>query len=591
MKQEQLPVQQLKQEASDVENKETPKRASLFKALITNAMILATVSPLATQEQTAEPHNVEKNKVEEYVDKVSKNTDNLISFAEAIKFEDGYDRFYAKDEEGNLYINPSVVLSPLQAEVSISERQEGQSLIEVPYRYSRGFNTAEAVSEEERNESRKFLEEKLREVFVEKLIFWDFTNTTKDVYNYHHDNDESNKNISKTAIKNIKITGFSSPEGPAEKGKRSIIPGKIDEENLSLAKKRAKDMEPILKDALSALGIDQKTLTEIISEEVQFSESEIESLANASYKEEIEQGHGDSLQAAYLLIKKYNEGGEISPNSKELLDKIVGSKRKVEIEISYDENKKEKHVVPLPLLLLALYPGLRWLKRTKGSKNVRERFNPTTKEDQFSLQEAQIGTRWNGPAFVKYYTEASEWLDRGEGVLVKNSISDRLMIDEFNPYLGTKKDDVGYMDFIKFIDSGLYTQVFSERQPNNEEILQRVTFGILARWEQNDLAVRTNKGDVLTNQLHYWQDAEKIAWANMTAREIMRLQDIYHRAYDNRDQEEVMDSEKAVYDEIDRQVGLLREQERKIPERKKIRVARVSGRRAFIKPTNYRRKI
>ncbi len=304
-----------------------PKRASLLKTLLVSGMIAI---PEIISPQGKSVENI-----------VEKNPKNVVEKKEEgfeipkITFVNATDRLFALDKNGEAYMNPTVLFDPVQLEVSTETSHHGRTLIRIPYKYSRGFNTAIAESEAEKKEAAKYIQEMLKKEFAEKLVFayWldpadlvGVTEATKDTYAYHHQNEAPN--LSKAEIESIKIIGLSSPEGPAEEGKQTLAIGNIDEKNIELSQKRARDMDPEIRAALESLGLEADVISEIKAEEIQFSQNELSSLDSLAKSVGITDAV-DELESAYILVKEFNDGKIKDPAVWKKLNEIVGSKRMV----------------------------------------------------------------------------------------------------------------------------------------------------------------------------------------------------------------------------------------------------------------------
>ncbi len=532
-------------------NKEASiKKSSLLKSLLVSAIISV---PVVINPQEKNPQDI-KNK---HGKNIVEEKDDSFKMPEFTSFN-VTDRFFAEDKKGDTYINPWSIITPLQVEIGTETEHYNKSLIRIPYKYSRNFNTAEAESEDSKKEAVKYIEESIKKELVEKLVFWDPTNSAEDVYRLHHKGETPN--LSKVKINNIRIIGLSSPEGPEEKGKRSLAIGNVDKENISLSEKRAGNMDPEVREALKMLGIEIDVISEIKAEEVQFSEAELATLDSLAKSSGIDDAV-DELESAFILIKEYNNGKIKDKSMISKLDEIVGSKRMVEIEITYDENKKEKHVVPIPLTLLLLIPGMRWMRREK----IRERFKETLTEDPKLLEEKKKDKSmdWNNADFEKIYNLAKNSVEKMQDL---ENISNRLLIDEFNPYFGTREDDVDYFHYMMI--------AVHNAGGNKENVERQIAFGLLGKWEENDTAVRNLGREERRKELHYWQEPQKILWAMEAAKHLMHYAEIYGR-YHNDITRIMPFPERMVYEEISREIRELRKKNYSIPERKIIRTTTI----------------
>lgn len=436
----------------------------------------------------------------------------------------------AQDESGQRYFNLTSLIAPLHLEVSYSNNEKDPAFIKIPYRYSRLFDTAEALNPEEREQLVENIRKQLLTELSDKLIFWNWTTQADEVYRYNN-RDDVDGFLKSFEINHINITGLASPEGPNEKGAQSIAPGNIDPENIELAKHRAGDMDQYLREALGSLGIDTDQIANINAKEVQFNDQEIEQLYNLALESGV-QNSVNELEAIYILIRQYNDAEEMDSEVKEKLDQIIGQKRMVEIEIEYSNDQKTKHVIPLPLLLLGLIPLLRYRRRFR----VWERFSPTTSDDTGSGMEditpRQEEDNIRDPEYLTAYELARNSVEYMEN---RQAIYNRLLLDEINPFLGTSKDDVGYMGIIQRLAMSRYIGTLDHQSRSfvnrslSEEDLQGFVFNLLKRWERNDNLVRNFNP---TGQHRYWQDPQKIIHAMVAMEALVHYMYVIYPDYE-----------------------------------------------------------
>ncbi|MBV9349743.1 MAG: hypothetical protein JO026_03250, partial [Patescibacteria group bacterium] len=454
------------------------------------------------------------------------------------------------------------------------------------YKYARDFLRAEIIRKYQKHQFQEEVRRQLREQLLEKLGWgWhSFEGASNDANVY--DSIHSKEPVPASSVKNvqIKIVGTASGEGPEYKGSSTILPGHIDPENVSLAKRRAQDISPTVKQVLKEFGMRFDGKTAVLGKELEFSNEEIEEMARAAKKIPGIYPVENETTAAFLLIREYNAGNVRDSKTKTLLDKIVAEKRGVEITVTYDNTKKEKKIYPLPFAILAL--GLiRYLPRQK----IRERFGPSV-----DLPNREFSEIWK---------EASK-----VGVREAGRMSERFIIDELNPYLGTKQDDIGYMDtVIKGVQEGKASKAFAEvekrRTEKEAELLalkeqsaseisgpamkarsplsdienyihapiddleKELSLDLLYRWQKRDQEVRADHKDLVPGEEAYWRDASKVAWAKEASRWLIHFMQVYSESAGPA-------GEDAVYADLARTIRKMQAQKRfvpDVPERKNIR--------------------
>ncbi len=274
--------------------------------------------------------------------------------------------WFYKDGEGKQVFNLWSLLTPFQVFESWQTPHRVAARFDIVYNYSKDFGTGEPSDPNSfsnaSKEMQRTLQEKIKNELAGVLRGFEWG---KKVHVARNTN----------TLKGVKVTGltvqgFSSAESTVS-GPSSFLPGKINEENIGLAKLRAESAAPSVRQALKEVGLpnDDVPLNELPAQEVQFTKEELTRLAALSLENYPNTVSGDDNSRIFRLLVDYNQG-HLSGAAKEELDKIVGSKRKVSIQISMEGKKPETIVVPIPWLILLplLFPFLR-RRKEKREKN------------------------------------------------------------------------------------------------------------------------------------------------------------------------------------------------------------------------------
>ncbi len=406
--------------------------------------------------------------------------------------------FFERGEDGNMKFNPWSLLAPVQVEVSKNVNEGANASFQIPYQYSRLFNTGKPLRPEDHEKLAKYIEQELRRQMVDTLHGLD---VSKRVYHVVHQ-----ENISNTKINSIKVTGTASPEGPEIQGGYSLEIGNVDEENIELALIRAEEGLGLTAEQLLKMGISKETLIkslkEMRGEEIQFSRQEMDMLSLLAAG----MPGDDNLEKIFNLIVKYNDSGIKDEQALQQLDKIIGSKRTIQVNVEYEGDHKEVFMLPIPWLIIFL-PKLRkfwppWRKNPPRTKP------PVPPEIQNPPKQPQI------PEKIRTV------LPPVPGTPEREEIEERTLLDDL----------FIYFDNPETISNGLnYRYIIEEMEKNHNnfqsdtERAEYLTNIILEAWRIHDITCRKNAGiseDQLEVGLDYINQEQQIIWARVHA-EIM----------------------------------------------------------------------
>jgi len=430
-----------------------------------------------------------------------------------------YDRFVML-ENGELKDNWWALLSPVQVDGSIKKDVEGIAKADVPYLYARNFDLAKASNPEDQKKIIDYIEQQLKKQLVDVITYLDFSDNTKKVYEGKYG--EENLDLHNLTIKNIKITGLASPEGPEAKGSKSLLQGNIDQENISLAEKRAEDMDPLVREALKNMGISENIIAEMAGVEVQFSDEEMQVLG--SLAKEFAPKNLSEHDALFWLTKEYNEGSfKDNQELQQKLDNIFASKRGITIEIEYENKQKHTVVIPLPLtllLLLLVRPTASLFKNAfKRGGSLPPEYMSIPEVDRYifseQVEDIDVKEKKESRDFKDMYEHSFEKVSPREfGVMME-----RMFVDEIYQYMNDERTKELGLDYRKIIVAIKNLQ----QEKGDEQGALEGALLLLSEWEQYDRAVRDHEGLSKKEVVNYNADLAKVAWARLTAEELIAL--------------------------------------------------------------------
>ena len=464
-------------------------------------------------------------------------------------FFDINERSQTRDTAGVVEFNPGVIVAPLQVNFESQTTHTSHTKMMLPYSWSRNFTEIEMMSPAERDSVKEVIIKEVQQELMRNINFWGYgidavEETTEEVYNYKHGVNETPHSVkTRMIIDRLTIKGIASAEGT---GKESFLPGNIDAKNVSLAGNRANDYLPYIKEALKRLGIDVKVLETLSPEEVQFSDSEVNTLYElASQGCYIE--NGDLNENVQAMIKAYNRQQIKDTSVVKQLDQIIGTKRGVEIEKYSHGTESSTTVIPFPLLLMLL-PFLRKLK--KGPKTPQGPITPTTpnpnpnpnpnpaptpttprqifSETTFDKEKVEAGDQ----NFHDVYRSALET----EGATAKDReiIYETVLAEEIATFIGNREAINKGLDYLAIIDLARHMRTNGDPAYRfDDEIKEILAEEVLLAWQRYDRNVRggikapDDKGELKDlspeTTMDYRHDPKKVLWAIEAALHLFEL--------------------------------------------------------------------
>jgi len=508
---------------------ETPAKGRLSylkEGLLRRARILlfaglALVTPLAAGGKTIEMGDLKtKKKVEQPVD--MKNDVPLVeekteSESWRPEIPGVHLTFLEKDEKGQIRFNPWSILAPVQVELGRVIEKEDQAFFVIPYEYSRlfaaGREAKEPLRPEDHDKVVSWIDNELKKQMADVLYGLDMS---KRVYGVYHDEE----NIRNLKIKDIRVTGLASPEGPREKGPSTLMPGAIDKENIELAETRASAAIDFTKESLSKLGFSSEVIEkakamaeQIQAKEVQFTDDELRELAAVAQGE----NGADDLEKIFNLIVNYNNNLVRDKETLAVLDRIVATKRGVEVTVSYEGSRTEKLLVPIPLLLV-IPPLIREISRRRRK--------------DFGGGERKLPQRKLPPQGTTPPTERIPRDQALEDIIRKTPLpeegmyeqmEEKTIIDDLYVFFDEPSTIKRGLDYRKIADSVLAAyDGFSDK--TDREIFASAQ--ILNSWKRHDVNARREAGwreEDLSAGLDYENQPRQIQWARVHGRAIVEL--------------------------------------------------------------------
>lgn len=481
---------------------------------------------------------------------------------------DIYNRFETVDSQtGETKFNPWGIVAPVSVEWGYATERIKEDKIDVPYEYARLFDSAEELNEGDKGKVYEYVDGELKKTLAHKLMLLDTKGTYKAFKERSGGLDLTEVDQEKVKIKSISITGMSSPEAFSEAGASSVSIGSVEEKNLELAEKRAKDMEAVLRDVLAGNNLSPELISQVNFEEVQFSDSEWATMLEIAEEKGIENLSEEEI--VYELVRMYNQGDfESDAEVKAKMDEIVGSKRNVEIVIEYEDNETEdKTVIALPLLLLLL-PLLRKarfgkkLKKQKTDVEYEETYaveveeyeetieerteivEETIEQEEKIEKEIPAGRRQifsereqdkedleaSDINYYELYSVADEGISPKDKLIIEN----RLIADEVRQYINNYAAKHYGLDYFGLIED--FAEKRKEQTKNgrplystDEEFETDIAKDLLRMWEDYDRNVREEIGiNTPEEALDYRHDRKKVLWAKIASPVFRELIDIYN---------------------------------------------------------------
>lgn len=423
--------------------------------------------------------------------------------------------FYGIGEDGEVGFNWESLLAQGQLELGYKHEGIGNAHATIPYEYSRLFNSAKALRPEDYEKVANYIRQQLLHEFADALQGFDFS---KRVYAYQHP-EASIESIRNAEISGIYARGFASPEGPKEKGPMTLL--KKDSENIKLAEMRAEQARGITRQQLGKAGASLEQLHEdtspapdypqVTGEEGELSVDELRELSALAANE----SGIDDIERIFNLVIHYNDGNIKDEKALEALDRIIGSKRKVEVDIVYQGKQKKTIIIPLSILplLLLFWPPPPPPDRDKHKPEPGGN-EPSPEIPQEPLPEVPPKLVSEIPPAVRQVTLPDEGSKEYE-VLEEATFIDDLYKNIDRP------------DIIKYgLDYGAFADSMVEQYDkfsNDEERELYLTAVILEAWIKKDKQCRREIGVESDDGLDYFNQPQQIKWARMHARALFEL--------------------------------------------------------------------
>jgi hypothetical protein len=431
---------------------------------------------------------------------------------------DAHHTFTQKDKQGNLKFNPWALIAPLQIEVSADTKISREVQFDLPYEYSRNFDSGKPLRKEDHDKVAAYIEQQIRSQIGEALYGLD---VSKRVHGVKHESESSHLDV-----KEISITGFASPEGPRGKGSETILSDNVDKENLDLAYKRAATAANLTEQTLNKLGLDEGKFQEMIksikADEIQFSEVEIGDLATLAR----DFPGADDIERIFNLIVEYNDDKISDPEAVKKLDQLVASKRKVEVAITTEGNKKHSVLIPVPWLIFLL--PLLGLPRRRRAERIPEKIkkrDDIKKEDGGTIKEESAKQEVpNGPVRQIPLEIESTKLPNSESIEFER-MEEQVIADDLYVFFDRKETMELGLNYRDLADNILKT---NESFSSKEERMNFLASEILNAWIIHDINARRKAGvseNDLKTGLDYERQPNQIVWAKMHARSLLELVD------------------------------------------------------------------
>ena len=223
--------------------------------------------------------------------------------------------------------------------------------IEVPYEFAPHFTETEAKDSREFQELRSEIIQALREAWMKEIVALPGSFYTEDVV---FASDEFRDIIRlpwhqqgqlKIAprVEEIRITGFASSEHALPDENFGI------DQNEQLARLRADHAEAVVLQLFPYLGVDQLPKNFVVPA---YSEEDMAEMIRLADELHI---RGVGRERMMRLFEMYNKGMIEDQGQRQVLDRIIGDKRKVRLEVRLANGHQGTVLIPVPLLPLIAF--------------------------------------------------------------------------------------------------------------------------------------------------------------------------------------------------------------------------------------------
>jgi len=211
--------------------------------------------------------------------------------------------------------------------------------INIPYRYAETFDKADPKDVEEMKKQATEDAEKLFDSIMTEIFGLSFFKN--ETLQNHEENGSPITKVNKMSVE-----GFASPES-------TDGVNLDDKRNLSLSELRAENAANTIREIFAGRNIAVDDISFHGSGEEKLAQDELEKLAGEAVRLDLSDEREPLTAQVLDIITKYNNGELNNDSATELLNELVGNKRKVILHMEIDEQEKIL-VLPLPLLLIAL---------------------------------------------------------------------------------------------------------------------------------------------------------------------------------------------------------------------------------------------
>lgn len=422
-----------------------------------------------------------------------------------LEWPGGHVSFFSMDSTGTSHFEPWSIIYPAQTEFSRNEHVASQRDFKLPYELSRLFDTGEPLRPEDHEKIVQFIDQELKKEYVDRVKGLDFS---KRLYKTEHPASLSNHKIT-----NIQFKGTASPEGPRSMGSASLEKGSIEPENIELGEIRAEVGEVLTKEAMARDGLTPEKLQtvseQLDADELQLSDDEYRELFAAA--DSLGYTGADDLECIYNLVVDYNDNKVTDPNAIAVLDRTIASKRSVQVTVSYEGDRKETFLVPLPLLLLAFLPLRRWRRDDPPPPETELDGTPPKTQKERPAELDRIPEKvWKTPL-------------PEEGTKEFEEMEESVVVDDLWQFY----DDPRHIELgIDYHSLTLDVDKRYETFESDEEREVYLANEILEAWKQKDRRCRELAGaspSELDRGLDYENQPRQIQYARLHARELLRL--------------------------------------------------------------------
>jgi len=467
-------------------------------------------------------------------------------------------RFTVKDKDGKESLNPGAFVIPFSVAISRDCTAKTDIEIRIPYDFARTFREISEKNPEAREELVEKLVKFINSEIQNQTVIRGIAGLTDTALIY--DNKKNEAYAGKPAvdfghmdISNIAITGKASAEVD-KKTKSGINQGEgslkgENPENVELARKRLKNLRPIIIEALERTGVDKSALENIKTSSIESNllDSQIANLAKMSH-DILGDSVADDEKAAYDLVQEINKSNPVvmkainnNPKYVEMIKDYITDQRSVNIGFTADVEFGKTDVfnvaLPLPLLLL-LIPGIRVQKTQGRTIIVKDYVEEEVPEVKTIKSIETVATAKRRLFSEKTPTELDkersfhdiyESVDLSERAQDTHALLQHMLLEEVGPSLNdsTREPMIDYEKITRTCMESLYSDtgdgVKKGSYPTIEDSQRKTTEALLDMWEKHDMETYKMKGIDIKTVLNYRHSDKVIFWAKTLAYDFVSI--------------------------------------------------------------------